>query len=135
MKKVKLTKLMESLNPSNPNNRETGEVTIGMGNPNVEVGERYNITSANSIGRFFSTSTVQQILEKNEVSGTTRFRTHNSIYQLEILEDDQKHEFAGGGLGKDRPAGNDFSEKSGNGGSNVERNSYFKKFQDSLRKN
>jgi hypothetical protein len=76
--KVKLVKLKELPDAVHPNNIIEGYETVREVNPDLfekpQLGERFNVG-------WFSTSLVQEILDDNT------FRTYNSIYYWEILEE------------------------------------------------
>jgi hypothetical protein len=72
---VKLTKLRDCDNPRHPNNIIAGSQRIGNAHYQPTVGERFWVNS-------FSTSLVQEILDDNT------FRTYNSIYKWEIVDED-----------------------------------------------
>ena len=77
MTKVKLVKLAEYEGALHPNNIEVGREEIGYMNEYPKVGELFLIFDG---GRWFHTSTVQEIIDDNT------FRTYNSIYQFTILQ-------------------------------------------------
>lgn len=77
--KIKLTKLEELPDALYPNNIETGYETIRETNKDYFrepcIGERFNAGT-------LSTSPVQEIISENT------FRTYNSIYKWEIIENE-----------------------------------------------
>ena len=78
---VKLVKLKEADNPLHPNNIEEGReevITIFEHHFNPpKIGERFTLVG---LGRWFSTSLVQKIINDNT------FETYNSIYKWEIIK-------------------------------------------------
>lgn len=95
MKKVKLTKLAEALNPTVPNNIPSGDTRIGIIKEDPTVGKGLFMEfviekNGKSVkpGRFFYTSNIQEILEETDT--TVIFKTFNSIYQLEVLSNEIK---------------------------------------------
>lgn len=77
--KIRLTKLKESDNPRHPENILAGTVV------EREIGKHYfvipEVGNTFNIGEFYRTSTVQEVLSKDT------FRTYNSIYKWEILNE------------------------------------------------
>lgn len=106
---VKLTKLSEADIPEMPNNRPTGEVNYGLGLKDVTIGERYQLWRyPYKMGSMFIVSTVQEVLsEDRDTKNEIIFRTRNSIYKLEFLENDEALENLTGRLGERSTEGSD----------------------------
>lgn len=73
MPKIRLTKLKEVDDPTHPNNIEEGYFREGLMVADPEVGKPF------IVGFNFKTSIVREVMEDN------KFRTLNSIYQIEYL--------------------------------------------------
>lgn len=82
---VKLTKFKELEDATHVNNRPEGEVTYGILDSEPKVGEVFRLSGINSRPgmRGFRTSTVQELIDGQS------FKTHNSIYNWQIIEEDQ----------------------------------------------
>lgn len=76
--KIRITKLKEADNPLHPNNIEQGFVREGEIDSLPKVGQCFLVISGT---RYFLTSTVQEIIDQNT------FRTHNSIYHWEEIDE------------------------------------------------
>ena len=88
MKKIKLTKLREALNPTYPNNIPVRDTRIGTMNNEPKIGESFLMSyvikkngKPKPPGSYFITSEVTEIIDKNT------FKTLNSIYQIQILKE------------------------------------------------
>jgi len=80
--RIKLTKLKEAPNPRHPNNIEEGFIGYGVFIKEPEVGKEFLLSHYNGdLWRGFHTSVVQEIIDDST------FRTCNSIYKWEKLED------------------------------------------------
>jgi len=88
---ISLQKIEEVENPRHPMNIAVGTVYHGViENGHFPIaGQLYefslieNPENPKFIGRYFHTSTVQEILEQKD--DYVKFRTHNSIYELKII--------------------------------------------------
>ena len=85
---AKIIKLSESENPIHPNNIPTGDVHMGIFYSEPKIGERFNLgaLSFKEKRRGFSTSAVQEIIDDST------FKTYNSIYKWELIEDEEELE-------------------------------------------
>lgn len=94
MKTIRLTKLAENSGSLKSKHIQVGEYREGAMDHEPTVGEPFVmpfVTSKNgtncTLGNYFITSHVIEILERNSFNGVTQFRTENSIYRIEVLKE------------------------------------------------